>query len=113
MDSGLAAARRPGMTAEWYAYEKTSHFAQSRHRRRAQRGAWLCRVLDRDDPGDGVRIHAAAAHAESRQRQNHVQHWRLRVVPRRPRQGSEKSRSHAARWRLGFEIADRAVLRAP
>ena len=78
------------------------HAAQSRDCRRARRGVRLCRVLDRDDPGDGLRLGVAAVHAEPRQRQDHVQHRRLRVVPRRARTRIRRksiARGSAAAWR--------------
>ncbi len=55
---------------------------------------------------------AAAVHAKHRQRPDDVQYRRLRVVPCRPEQGSRQGRSHAARRRLGTEIAIRHFLRA-
>ena len=90
-----------GMTAVSIgsAHEAPAQFAQSRARRRARAALGFAVFWFVTIPATVSGLGAAAVHAKSRQRQDHVRHRRLRVVPCRAEQGSEQGRSHAARRR--------------
>src|SRR5215472_11905560 len=70
------------------------------------------RTLDFDAAERRAGNVAAGAYAKYRQRRDDVQHRRLFVVSCRSKQGSRKSRSQMARWRLGLEVAFWRFLRA-
>ena len=78
--------------------------------RRHLRGPGPRGLLAFDAARRGAGLGAAAVHAQPRQRQDHVRHRRLFVLPCRAERRSRQGRSLAARRRAGAEIAVRHVL---